>query len=200
MISQLHGTVVQLGGNWAVVSVGGMGLKAWCPPQTAMALRHDAEATLHTSLIVREDALTLYGFSETGERDLFEILLSVSGVGPKLALAVVSVMNPADVAAAVAAGDVPAFTKVPGIGPKVAQRLLLELKDKVPAVAAAAPSAAAPGAPAGWRAQVRDGLMGLGWSQKEAEAACDQVAGAADDPSATIAQLMRAALQRLAKS
>jgi Holliday junction DNA helicase RuvA len=197
MISQLTGTVVGLGGNWAIVSVGGWGLKVWCSPQTAIGLRHDAQTTLQTSFIVREDAMTLYGFSDAGERDLFEILLSVSGVGPKLALAVVSVMTPPEVSTAVAAGDVKALTKVPGIGPKVAQRLLLELKDKVPAIAVATAAPAA--APPAWREQVRDGLMGLGWSQKEAENACDQVAEQADDSTATIAQLMRAALQRLAK-
>jgi Holliday junction DNA helicase RuvA len=199
MISQLTGTVVDLGGNWVVVSAGGVGFKAWCPPQSVMPVRRGEQTSLETSLVVREDSLTLYGFETTAERDAFELLLSVSGVGPKLALAVVSVMSAAELAAAVTGDQVAALTKVPGIGPKGAQRLILELKDKVtfllaeiddvPAVASASEE---------WREQVRDGLVGLGWSVKEADSACDAVATDADE-GASLAMLMRAALQRLAK-
>ncbi|WP_028708551.1 Holliday junction branch migration protein RuvA [Propionicicella superfundia] len=199
MISQLAGTVVDLGVNWLVVSVGGLGLKAWCPPQTVMATRRGSETVLETSLIVRQDALTLYGFAAVAERDAFELLLSVSGVGPKLALAVISVMNADELAVAVTGGDTGALTKVPGIGPKAAQRLMLELKDKVPSLLAAGGAAQPAGAADElWREQVRDGLVGLGWSVKEAEAACEAVAADAAE-GASLAVLMRAALQRLAK-
>lgn len=199
MISQLVGTVVDLGGNWVVVSAGGVGLKAWCPPQTVMPVRRGERTSLETSLIVREDSLTLYGFETTAERDAFELLLSVSGVGPKLALAVVSVMSAAELAAAVASDQVAALTKVPGIGPKGAQRLILELKDKVAFLMAEADVVPIETPPAeAWRDQVRDGLVGLGWSFKESEAACEAVAADAAE-GASLATLMRAALQRLAK-
>ncbi len=197
MIAQLSGTVLTLGGNWLVVSVGGVGFTVWCPPQTVMGARIGSDLTIHTSLVVREDSLTLYGFAASTERDSFELLLSVSGVGPKLALAVVSVMSPEELAAAVSHEQVTALTRVPGIGPKGAQRLILELKDKVSALAVE-PSTAVPDTSEPWRGQVRDGLIGLGWSAKEAEAVCEKIAPQAEE-GATLAVLMRTALQQLAK-
>lgn len=197
MISQLVGTVVDVGGNWAVVSLGGLGLKVWCPPHTVMGVGRGDPVTMETSLVVREDALTLYGFATVGERDTFELLLSVAGVGPKLALAIVSVLPPDDLAAALASGNVSALTRVPGIGAKSAQRLILELKGKVTLLASVSPASASE--PQLWRDQVREGLVGLGWSTKDAEAACDAVSGLASSEGASVAELMRAALQTLAK-
>ncbi len=200
MIAQLSGTVAALGGTWLVLDLSGFGLKVLCTPATAGTLRVGEDAQLHTSLIVREDSLTLYGFAEAGERDCFELVQSASGIGPKIAQAVVSVFSPDEFAAAVASGNVAALTRIPGIGPKGAQRLVLELKDKVAILAG--PGTAAPGsaAPGGWRDQVRAGLEGLGYSARDAEAACDRVAGLAEEsPELSVAGLLRAALRSLAK-
>lgn len=197
MISQISGTVVSVGGNWAVISVSGLGLTVWSPPENVAVVTVGQSVTWETYLVIREDSLTLYGFSDTAQRDCFELLLSVSGIGPKLALATVSVLTPGELSRAVHAGDTATFTKVPGIGAKSAQRLLLELKDKVDKIVVATPDTA--GAPSPWADQVRDGLMGLGWSAKEAEAACEAVADLATGPEVSVATLMRAALQGLAK-
>lgn len=200
MIAQLSGTVAALGGTWLVLDLSGFGLKVLCTPATAGTLRVGEDAQLHTSLIVREDSLTLYGFAEPGERDCFELVQSASGIGPKIAQAVVSVFSPDEFAAAVASGNVAALTRIPGIGPKGAQRLVLELKDKVAILAG--PGTAAPGsaAPGGWRDQVRAGLEGLGYSARDAEAACDRVTGLAEEsPELSVAGLLRAALRSLAK-
>ncbi len=198
MISQIAGTVVHAGATSVVVDVNGMGLRALCTPATAAAQHVGAATTLHTSLIVREDSLTLYGFADADERDCFELVQSVSGVGPRIAQAVVSVMSPDDLRRAVSTGDVKALTRVPGIGQKGAQRMVLELKDKVGAVSDS--GAPLTSALALWREQVAEGLMNLGWSAKDADAACERVAPLADtDPQPGLAVLMRAALRTLAK-
>ncbi len=200
MIAQLTGTVAGIGGTWLVVDLSGFGLKALCTPATAARARPGEPITLHTSLVVREDSLTLYGFSDAGERDCFEMVQGATGIGPKIALAVVSVFGPAEFATAVSAGNLAALTRIPGIGPKGAQRLVLELKEKVAALAGAGPSGSTPAVAAGWRDQVRAGLEGLGYPTRDAEAACDRVAGtAAEHPDASVAVLLRAALRSLAK-
>ena len=195
MIAQLRGSVAAVGATWVLVDVNGFGIKALCTPATASAQRHGAQTTLATSLVVREDSLTLYGFASGDERDCFELVQTASGIGPRLALAVVSTLGPDDLRAAVASGNVAALTRVPGIGAKSAQRLILELKDKIGqlAVAGSATTAAA-----GWRDQVRSGLEGLGWSARDAESACDRVAELAETET-SVAVLMRAALRTLAK-
>ena len=200
MIAQLTGRVAALGGTWLVVDLSGFGLKAQCTPSTAGAVRVGDQVTLHTSLVVREDSLTLYGFAEPGERDCFELVQSASGIGPKIAQAVVSVFSPEEFRVAVAAANIAALTRVPGIGVKGAQRLVLELKDKVAVLAGIGSSGSGPAVAAGWRDQVRAGLEGLGYSARDAEAACDRVAGmAADNPDTPVALLLRAALRSLAK-
>ncbi len=195
MIAQVRGTVAAVGATWVLVDVNGFGIKALCTPATASAQRLGAETTLATSLVVREDALTLYGFAGTDERDCFELVQTASGIGPRIALSVVSVLNPDDLRVAVAAGNVAALTRVPGIGAKSAQRLILELKDKIGALAVAG---LAPAATPDWRDQVRSGLEGLGWSTRDAEAACERVADLAATET-SVAVLMRAALRTLAK-
>lgn len=202
MISQLTGTVVAVGPTWLVLDVNGMGLKALCTPATTTATRTGATLTLQTSLVVREDSLTLFGFADAEERDTFEVVQSVSGIGPKIAQAIVSVLPPDRLRAAIAAEDLNALTKVPGIGRKGAQRLVLELKGKLNGpVAALDEGAEAPGGDAAWRDQVAGGLEGLGWSAKDAAAAVERVAPLADDdPSMGVAELMRAALRSLAKN
>jgi holliday junction DNA helicase RuvA len=200
VIANVTGVVSAVGATWAVVNVGGMGLRLLCTPSTCAGLRTGQEATLATSLVVREDSLTLYGFADDSGRELFELVQSATGVGPRLALAIVSVLSPGDFRTAVATENLATLCSVPGIGRRGAQRLVIELKDKVAALAA--PESAGSPAPVtpAWREQVRLGLEGLGWSSRDAEAACDRVQPLADeDPSLGVAALMRAALRTLAK-
>ncbi|GAA0345995.1 Holliday junction branch migration protein RuvA [Micropruina glycogenica] len=199
MIAQLTGTVIAAGATHVVLDVNGFGVKALCTPATAAAVRLGQPATLATSLVVREDSLTLYGFTEADERDCFELVQSASGIGPKIAQAVVSVLSPDALRAAIAAENIAALTKVPGIGVKGAQRLVIELKDKINALAATSGLPATTEAP-DWREQVKGGLEGLGWSARDADRACDNVAGMVEtDPATPVAVLMRAALRSLAK-
>lgn len=203
MIAQLTGTVSAVGATWAVIDVGGVGIKTLCGPNTTADLRHGQQATLATSLVVREDSLTLYGFGSTEERDFFELLMTASGVGPKLAQAALAVLAPDDLRQAIATENLVALTKVPGVGRKGAQRIVIELKDKVNAVLAEHPAGSTTPqtqpAPE-WRDQVSQGLQGLGWSAKDADAACSRVEHLAEeDASVSVAVLMRAALQTLAK-
>ncbi len=200
MIAQLTGKVAAVGGTWLVVDLSGFGLKALCTPATAGGVKVGEQVTLHTSLVVREDSLTLYAFAEPGERDCFELVQSATGIGPKIAQAVVSVFSPEEFRAAVASANLTALTRVPGIGAKGAQRLVLELKDKVAVLAGPGGAVGTPQAPSGWRDQVRAGLEGLGYSTRDAEAACDRVAGMAqENPDTPVAILLRAALRSLAK-
>ena len=199
MIAQLSGTVVAAGPTWVVVDLNGFGLRAQCTPATASAVRIGQPATLATSLVVREDSLTLYGFADADERDCFELVQSASGIGPKIAQAVVSVLSPDALRAAIAAENIPALIKVPGIGVKGAQRLVIELKDKINTLGAIS-TTTVPAAAASWRDQVKGGLEGLGWSARDAERACETVAPMADgEPGTPVAVLMRAALRSLAK-
>jgi Holliday junction DNA helicase RuvA len=200
VIASVHGRVAALGPDGVVVEVGGVGLAVSCTPGTLARLRVGQPARLATSLVVREDSLTLYGFSDDDERSLFELLQTASGVGPRLAQAVLAVLPPTEVRRAVATADVPALTRVPGIGKKGAERLVLELRDRVGAVEQP-PATGAPVTPvAPWRDQVRQALVGLGWSAREAE---DAVAAVADGQSAAgdlppdVPTLLRAALRVL---
>lgn len=200
MIAQLTGRVAAVGGTWLVLDLSGFGLKALCTPATASRATIGESLTLHTSLVVREDSLTLYGFAEAGERDCFELVQSASGIGPKIAQAVVSVFSPDEFRAAVSSANITALTRVPGIGAKGAQRLVLELKDKVALLAGTSASEGAPMLAGGWRDQVRAGLEGLGYSGRDAEAACERVSGMAEEnPETSVAVLLRAALRTLAR-
>ncbi|WP_110205660.1 Holliday junction branch migration protein RuvA [Nocardioides daejeonensis] len=199
MIAFVRGTVAAVGLNDAVVEVGGVGLALQCTPHTISTLRVGEPAVLPTSLVVREDSLTLFGFLDEDERQCFELLQTASGVGPKLAQAMLAVFRPDDLRVAVAGDDVKTLTKVPGIGQKGAQRIILELKDRIGVLPTGGPqrqSVAGAGAP--WRDQVHQGLVGLGWSAKEAEQAVELVAPEAGDVP-DVAALLRAALQALRK-
>lgn len=204
MIAQLSGTVIQVGPTSVVVEVGGFGVLALCSPNTTAGLRLGETATLATSLVVREDSLTLFGFATGDERELFELLQTATGVGPKLAQAALAVLSPDDLRSAIATENLVQLCKVPGIGRKGAQRLVIELKDKINSVGLvselAAPTAVA-GTPslANWRDQVGQGLQGLGWSARDVEAACDEVEALSREPGIGVPQLMRAALQTLAR-
>lgn len=206
MIAFVSGKVAGLTLTSAVVEVGGVGLEVNCTPNTLAELRVGTQATLPTSMIVREDSLTLFGFADDDEKQLFELLLTASGVGPKLAQAMLAVLSPDALRRAVTTEDVKALTTVPGIGQKGAQRIILELKDRVGApsgpVAAGGRTRATADAP--WRGQVHAGLVGLGWTAKEADSAVEAVAPQADvqaeNGTPDVAGLLRAALRSLSKS
>jgi Holliday junction DNA helicase RuvA len=203
VIAFVRGTVADVSLTSAVVEVGGVGLELNCTPGTLARLREGTEARLPTSMIVREDSMTLFGFLDEDEKTLFEMLLTASGVGPKLAQAMLAVLSPDDLRRAVTTEDFKALTRVPGIGQKGAQRIVLELKDRI-----GAPTGSTPGRPAlaspqasAWREQVHAGLVGLGWSAKEAEKAVDAVAPQADEtPEPDVAALLRAALRSLSRA
>jgi holliday junction DNA helicase RuvA len=197
MIAHVRGTVAAVTLSSAVVEVGGVGLELLCTPGTLAGLRTGQEATLPTSLVVREDSLTLFGFADEDEKSVFELVQTASGVGPKLAQAMLAVLTPDTLRVAVAGDDVKTLTKVPGIGQKGAQRIILELKDRIGAPVGRA-SAAAPVAAAPWRDQVQEALQGLGYNAKDAERAV----AAVPDPDGTphVSALLRAALQGLSKA
>jgi Holliday junction DNA helicase RuvA len=155
---------------------------------------------LATSLVVREDSLTLYGFATDDEKHVFETVQTVSGVGPRLALAVLAVHSPDAVRVALGTGDLVALTKVPGIGKKGAERMVLELKDKLGALPGSAGQSDHVHLDTGeaWREQVREALVGLGWTVRQADDALDKIAPIAAD-GAGVSALLRAALQELGR-
>ncbi|MEV6155692.1 Holliday junction branch migration protein RuvA [Nonomuraea sp. NPDC052129] len=200
MIASVAGQVTAITPYGAVIEVGGVGILTHCTPATLAALRVGEEARLATSLVVREESLTLFGFATADERTVFELLQTASGVGPKVALAMLAVHTPNALRVAVASADLKALTKVPGIGPKGAQRIVLELKDRL-----GTPDEALDAAlngdrrAAAWRDQVHSGLVGLGYSAKDADEAIAAVEPqAGDDPQ--IAVLLKAALRTLSSA
>ncbi len=167
MIASITGQVEHVGLTTAVVAVGGFGVQVQATPETLSGLRIGGEVRLDTAYVARKDeSPLLFGFRSPAEREVFEIMLGISGVGPRTALAVLSVLGPDEVHRAIAQGDPKAFTTVPGIGPKGARRIVLELADKLIVPDRPAPSAAAPVEP--WREQVLEALVGLGWNEKDA--------------------------------
>jgi len=203
MIAFVRGEVAALTLSSAVLEVGGVGLELMCTPGTLATLRPGSKATLATSMVVREDSMTLFGFVDDDEKQTFELVQTASGVGPKVAQAMVAVLSPDDLRRAIAAEDVKALTKVPGIGQKGAQRIILELKDRIGAPVGSGtprPVAAEP-----WREQVQQGLVGLGWSAKDADKAIEAVAAEAGVSTGSttevdVAALLRAALRSLSKA
>ena len=225
MIASLAGTVLKVGLDTLVVGVGGVGMLVHTTPATAMSVRLGQPAELATTLVVREDSLTLYGFATDDEKLVFETVQIVSGVGPRLALAVLAVHTPDAVRVALGTGDLVALTKVPGIGRKGAERLVLELKDKLGALtkvpgigrkgaerlvlelkdklgALPGSSQSASSVPLDtgevWRDQVREALVGLGWTVRQADDALDRIAPKAAE-GASVSALLRAALQELGR-
>lgn len=194
MIASVSGRVLSVHLDAAVVEVGGIGLRVLATPTTLASLRAGSAATLATSLVVREDSLTLFGFADADERAVFEQVQTVTGIGPRLALAMLAVHSPDALRAAVAGEDLAALQRVPGIGRKGAQRLVLELADKL----GAAPGGPAPVA-ADRRAEVVDALVGLGWAAKVAQQAVDTVVPEAE-PVTDVAAVLRAALRGLGGS
>ncbi len=198
MIAFVRGEVAAVTLTSAVLEVGGVGLELMCTPGTLATLRTGQSATLPTSMVVREDSLTLFGFLDDDEKSTFELVQTASGVGPKLAQAMVAVLTPDDLRMAVAGDDVKTLTRVPGIGQKGAQRIILELKDRI-GTPVGGRSASVPTTAAPWRDQVHQGLVGLGWSGRDADKAVDAVAPEAGD-APDVGALLRSALRSLSKA
>jgi Holliday junction DNA helicase RuvA len=206
VIAFVRGTVADVGLTSAVLEVGGVGLQLLCTPATLATLRTGREALLPTSMVVREDSLTLFGFADDDERYVFQLLQTASGVGPKLAQAMLAVHPPDQLRRAVSTDDLTALTQVPGIGRKGAQRIVLELKERlgVPVGARSGINRAQPATATTWRDQVHSGLVGLGWSGREADSAVDAVAPLAQeqldggDPDVPV--LLRSALRTLSRA
>ncbi|EID15770.1 Holliday junction DNA helicase RuvA [Mycobacterium xenopi RIVM700367] len=194
MIASVRGEVLEVALDHAVIEAAGVGYRVNATPSTLATLRRGSEARLITAMIVREDSMTLYGFPDSETRDLFLTLLGVSGVGPKIALATLAVYDTAALRQALADGDVAALTRVPGIGKRGAERMVLELRDKIGPTAA--PSAAVNGHAV--RGPVVEALVGLGFAVKQAEEATDAVL--TSDRAATTASALRAALSLLGKT
>jgi Holliday junction DNA helicase RuvA len=213
VISHLDGLVCAIAPEGAVIEVGGVGLLVQATPGTLAGLRTGERARVATSLVVREDALTLYGFASDDERDVFELVQTASGVGPRLALAMLASFSPDGLRQAIAAEDVSALTRVPGIGRKGAQRIVLELAGRLGSPAGPAgvmgplPGAGpAAGGAALWRDQVRAGLVNLGWPARDAEQAIAAVAAdlavspAGTDAAVDVSVALRAALRKLSRT
>jgi Holliday junction DNA helicase RuvA len=194
MIASVRGEVVEVALDHVVIEAAGVGYRVNATPSTLAMLRQGSEARLITAMIVREDSMTLYGFADSGTRDLFLTLLSVSGVGPRLAMATLAVHDAAALRQVLHDGDVAALTRVPGIGKRGAERMVLELRDKVGAVAGAAPVLNGNAV----RTPVVEALVGLGFAAKQAEEATDKVLAA--EHEATTSSALRAALSLLGKS
>jgi holliday junction DNA helicase RuvA len=198
MIASVRGRVAAVSPDGAVIEVGGVGLAVSCAPNTLATLRVGAETRLATSLVVREDSLTLYGFADDDARQLFELLQTASGVGPRLAQAMLAVHAPDTVRRAIAGGDTTTLTRVPGIGKKGAERLVLELRDRI-----GYPSgdAGLPVAGVAWVDQVRQALVGLGWTAGQADQAVAVVAEGLDgEPAPPVPELLKQAIRVLGRS
>jgi holliday junction DNA helicase RuvA len=194
VISSLRGQVLSIGLDHVVVEVGGVGYAVQATPATLATLRRGEETQLSTALVVREDSLTLFGFADADARELFGLLQTVSGIGPRLALATLAVLEPDKLRAALAEGNITVLTQVPGIGRKGAERLIIELRDKVGQLA---PAPTATGDTGQVRAQVTEALLGLGFPAKQAEQAVDAVLAA--DGALGTSEVLRRSLAALGR-
>jgi holliday junction DNA helicase RuvA len=195
MISSVRGEVLEVALDHVVIEAAGIGYRVNATPSTLATLRQGSKARLVTAMIVREDSMTLYGFSDADTRDLFLTLLSVSGVGPRLAMATLAVHDAAALRQALADSDVAALTRVPGIGKRGAERMVVELRDKVGLVAVLAGAPAVNGNAV--RSPVVEALVGLGFAARQAEEATDKALAA--DHDATRSDVLRGALSLLGK-
>jgi Holliday junction DNA helicase RuvA len=196
MISALRGSVLSVAGGTAVIDVGGVGFSVAVTPRHALTMRVGAETTVLTSLIVREDSLSLFGFPDQDSLDIFSLLVGVTGVGPKSALGVLAELTPGEVALAVAREDDAAFRKVTGIGPKTAKLIVVSMAGKI---AARPVESGSTGGKASPSRQVRDNveraLVGLGWPERNAAAAVDDALETASAAEAgNVQSLLRLAL------
>lgn len=210
MIAHLEGTVAGISPDGAVIDVGGVGLRVQCTPDTLATLKPGEPARVATTLVVREDSLTLFGFGSDDERNVFELLQTATGIGPRLALAMLAVHSPDALRRAVATEDLNALTMVPGIGRKGAQRIVLELAGKLGepgdgggSGGRAAGTVLPKGGGLAWREQVSSGLVNLGWTARDVEAAVAAVeadARDAGDAVPDVATALRSALRKLSKA
>ncbi|KXO93404.1 Holliday junction ATP-dependent DNA helicase RuvA (plasmid) [Tsukamurella tyrosinosolvens] len=198
MIASLRGEVRHIGLDHVVVECAGVGYKVLVAPATAGALTRGAEGSLLTSMVVREDSMTLYGFTDGPQQELFHLLQTVQGVGPRLAMAAIAVLEPAQMQVAIASGDIKTLCLIPGIGKRVAERIHVDLKDKVSAapsdVSGPAGSTVSAG---GVSQQLLDALEGLGFTAKQAEPAVAAAVEAGPDKS--VSELLRDALKSLGR-
>ncbi|SUE13782.1 Holliday junction DNA helicase RuvA [Rhodococcus gordoniae] len=197
MIASVHGEVLDIALDHVVIEAGGIGYRINTTPATLAGLRRGEQARLATAMIVREDSMTLYGFVDSEARELFGLLQTVSGVGPRLAMATLAVLEPDALRAALADGNTAALTRVPGIGKRGAERMIVELRDKVGAFGAAGSASVAAGA-SPLRDQIVEALVGLGFTPRQAEPAADKVL--TEDPGADVSTALRSALKLLGRS
>ncbi|MFF7939250.1 Holliday junction branch migration protein RuvA [Nocardia gamkensis] len=199
MIASVRGEVLEIALDHAVIEAAGVGYRLNATPSTLAGLARGEETRLYTAMIVREDSMTLYGFADTEARDLFGLLQTVSGVGPRLAMAVLAVLEPEALRKALAESNVAALTRVPGIGKRGAERMVVELRDKVNLVPVpSGPPGSPPAVPTPVRDQVTEALVGLGFAAKQAEQAMDAVL--AEQPGVDTSAALRAALGLLGKN
>lgn len=201
MIASLRGTVIHIGLGAAVIECQGVGYEVTTTPSTLSQLQRGEEALILTTMVVREDAMKLYGFIDDQSREMFSLLQTVTGLGPRLALACESVLNPVEISQAISGGDSKTLQRVPGVGKRMAERLIVELKDKVSAFTAGIveTSGEATGiqsvAPVVIIEQVTQALTGLGFTEKQADGAVAAVLG--ENPELDTSAALRAALARL---
>lgn len=198
MIASVRGPVLEVALDHVVLDCAGVGYRVLATPDTLSTLRRGEEATLLTSMIVREDSMTLYGFTEPDARALFALLQTVTGVGPRLAMATLAVLAPTSLRRALADSDTKALTGVPGIGKRVAERLVVELRDKVERPAAPTGTGATLSGPIGVAGQVTEALIGLGFTAAPAEKAVASVL--ADAPDADASTALRQSLALLGRT
>ena len=196
MISSLRGPVLEIRLDSLVIGVGGVGMTVMCSPDTISMARLDHEVTLFTSLIVREDSLTLFGFASSENREMFEVVQGVSGFGPKLAFTILSSLSADELRTAIGNEDVARLKQTPGVGAKGAQRLVLELKDRIGTPSSGVNRSLNKGSQ--WQLQVEQGLLGLGWSPRDAQRAISAVIEEGVEESMGTPELLRRALQILA--
>jgi Holliday junction DNA helicase RuvA len=196
MISSLRGPVLEIRLDSLVVAIGGIGMTVMCSPDTISQARIDQDITLFTSLIVREDSLTLFGFANSENREMFEVVQGVSGFGPKLAFTILSSLSADELRTAIGNEDVARLKQTPGVGAKGAQRLVLELKDRIGTPSNGAKRSASKDAQ--WQIQVEQGLLGLGWSPRDAQRAISAVLEEGVTDTQATPELLRRALQILA--
>lgn len=198
MIDSLNGEVISIGLDHAVIECAGVGYRFLASPPTLATLTRGEQRRVLTAMVVKDDGVTLYGFADDEAREMFHRLQSVSGLGPKLALAALSVFGPAELATHIAERDAKRIQTIPGVGKKMAERIVLELKDKVAGMVATEESAPTPAVNASFASeQVVEALQGLGFPERSARPVVDQVAEA--HPDAPTSTLLRAALAQLGK-
>lgn len=197
MIAQLTGTIAAVGEAYAVIDVGGVGYAVHSGPHTLANLKVGDQTVMHVSTIVREESITLFGFNSPDERDLFELLQTAQKVGPRIARDAVDALRPDIIRQAIASADTATLSRIPGVGKKSAERIVLDLADKIGPVEAALPKQSG-SRPGGWRTQVGQGLQALGWSASEAKTAIEKLDAEGVD-GADVPTLLKQAIRMLGK-